>query len=106
MCKMSDKMSGAACSIDLMSSHNCLCIAEFKNNHNNEFIGMNWFGNVVEPVSDEFGSRYGSLHNAGHGVFGRMVSSRDRSRGLRSYMTTTVNAVRDPIFYRYHFVYS
>ncbi len=66
---------------------------------------MNWFGYVVEPTEREFESRYGNLHNSGHGVFGGMVSSSNRARRLRSYMTTTVNAVRDPIFYRYSILF-
>ena len=61
---------------------------------------MNWFGLVVEATTSAFSERYGSFHNSGHGVFGNIGQS-SRSWN-RSYMNTTANAVRDPIFYRWH----
>ena len=59
---------------------------------------MNWFGHAVEATTRAFSSRYGSFHNFGHGIFGGI----GQRTSLRSYMNTTANAVRDPIFYRWH----
>lgn len=61
---------------------------------------MNWFGHAVEATTSAFQQRYGSFHNAGHGVFGG-IGQPSWSRN-RSYMNTTANAVRDSIFYRWH----
>ena len=59
---------------------------------------MNWFGHAVEATTRAFSSRYGSFHNSGHGIFGGI----GQHTSLRSYMNTTANAVRDPIFFRWH----
>ena len=61
---------------------------------------MNWFGHAIEATTFAFYERYGSFHNNGHGVFGRIGQRSWETR--RSYMNTTANAVRDPIFYRWH----
>ncbi|XP_070552735.1 uncharacterized protein [Ptychodera flava] len=58
----------------------------------------NWVGHIVEATSRTFEDVYGSIHNMGHVVFGRL-GQKGRNR---TYMSTPDHAVRDHIFFRWH----
>nr|XP_026694191.1 uncharacterized protein LOC100180038 isoform X2 [Ciona intestinalis] len=62
----------------------------------NVAMDANWAGHVIEASSSTWQAQLGSIHNNGHGVIGSM------SRSGSSYMSATVTAMRDPIFYRWH----
>uniref|UniRef100_H2ZA56 Tyrosinase copper-binding domain-containing protein n=1 Tax=Ciona savignyi TaxID=51511 RepID=H2ZA56_CIOSA len=58
-------------------------------------MDANWTGHVIEASSGTWRAELGSIHNEGHGVFAGLS-------GRVSYMASTVTAMRDPIFYRWH----
>lgn len=61
-------------------------------------LTANWFGHVLEATTSTFRDELGNIHNSGHGVFGSMVQLGHR----RGVMNSSVGAIRDPIFYRWH----
>ncbi|CAK8695994.1 unnamed protein product [Clavelina lepadiformis] len=62
-------------------------------------IDTNVAGHIIEATSDEWGHIFGSFHNEGHMAF---CYTKNIPRGKTTYMGSSLTAVRDPIFFRWH----